>query len=162
MNSFRYILLILYIAACTESTKVEHQSIRNQILLNENRNHQSLELLRTVVHDSGDRTKDLEILSIVERIFELRIELNIDSLNLSYHQSLSFQHIETYLDSLSSRLSTDRGSKNVEEIQLAQELLRSSKKQHHQFYHLMLQISYLETVLMNEYSQFCIAGVKYD
>ncbi|MCX2743357.1 hypothetical protein OO013_05740 [Mangrovivirga sp. M17] len=154
-----YLIILLIAYGC--NSKTENQSIKNQILLNEDRNNQSLELLRTVVHESGDRKRDLQTLSEAENIFELRNNLKIDKLNLDYHKRNNFEHISIYLDSISSKLDSKK-THNLEHIKLANELLESSKKEEHLFYHLMLQTSYLETLFIKQYSQFCIGDLKYD
>ncbi|QCK16530.1 hypothetical protein [Mangrovivirga cuniculi] len=158
-NFIPYLLILLFVFGC--NSKAEHQSIKNQILLNEDRNNQSLALLRRTVHESGNRKRDPQTLSKAESIFELRSELKIDKLNLDFHKKNNFENVSIYLDTISSKLNAKKPH-NLEQIELANNLLRSSKKEEHQFYHLMLQISYLETLSIKQYSLFCIGDLKYD
>ncbi|MEQ8472335.1 MAG: hypothetical protein RIC35_14175 [Marinoscillum sp.] len=153
-------LVLAGVLSCNPASSVE--SIQNQIDLNSTNNTEVIEILEAIVEDTGNRQRDMEFLNDVKGLLHFRdsVDLRCDEESKDYDVS----PVRLFVGKLKSRYEEiGMFDEHQQSFTLANELiiLVEERPSLDNWCHLMLQVSYVETVLMNRYSKsFCVAPVE--
>jgi hypothetical protein len=159
MNSLRQyfkrilpLFVLLATVACAQS-KIETDSLYNQLQLNEERNLEVVLKLTNTIETRGNRSEELTFLNKVTDLVNLKEKLALSSEQIKNTSSYNLQATKLYIDTLTARFQlTDSNEKLINllsktRVQLAEIDLENEDE----YLHKMLQISYCETNLFTFY-----------